>query len=214
MIKKPIGVFISGRGSNLESIINACKDENFPAKVVCVFSDNANAAGLQFASKNNIDTHTLDLNNFESKSHYEEEILKILKPYNIELICLAGYMKILPEYITDEFRGKILNIHPSLLPKHKGLNTHKKVLESNDSSHGASVHFVNSELDGGAVIIQGQVNVKRDDTEETLKEKVHKIEYEIYPIAIKWFIEKHIELKNDKCLFDGEVLECPIEHIL
>ena len=98
MNKKHIGVFISGRGSNLESIINACKDENFPAKVVCVFSDNANAAGLQFASKNNINTHTLDLNNFESKVHYEEEILKLLKPYNIELICLAGYMKI----ITDK----------------------------------------------------------------------------------------------------------------
>ena len=88
MNKKPIGVFISGRGSNLESIINACKDENFPAKVVCVFSDNANAEGLQFALKNNIDTHTLDLNNFESKDHFEEEILKLIKPYNIELICL------------------------------------------------------------------------------------------------------------------------------
>ena len=178
-------------------------------EIVAVVSNNSMAKGLEIARTNNIDTIVID-----TEKPYLAIIKDLVKKHEVSLLILAGYMKILPEDITDEFYGKILNIHPSLLPKHKGLNTHKKVLESNDSSHGASVHFVNSELDGGAVIIQGQVNVKRDDTEETLKEKVHKIEHEIYPIAIKWFIEKHIELKNDKCLFDGEVLECPIEHIL
>ena len=202
-------IFISGNGSNLKNMINKINSGFINMEIVPVVSKNSMAKGLEIARTNNIDTIVID-----TEKPYLAIIKDLVKKHEVSLLILAGYMKILPEYITDEFRGKILNIHPSLLPKHKGLNTHKKVLESNDSSHGASVHFVNSELDGGAVIIQGQVNVKRDDTEETLKEKVHKIEYEIYPIAIKWFIEKHIELKNDKCLFDGEVLECPIEHIL
>ena len=202
-------IFISGNGSNLKNIINKINSGFINMEIVTVVSNNSMAKGLEIARTNNIDTIVID-----TEKPYLAIIKDLVKKHEVSLLILAGYMKILPEDITDEFHGKILNIHPSLLPKHKGLNTHKKVLESNDSSHGASVHFVNSELDGGAVIIQGQVNVKRDDTEETLKEKVHKIEYEIYPIAIKWFIEKHIELKNDKCLFDGEVLECPIEHIL
>ena len=202
-------IFISGNGSNLKNIINKINSGFINMEIVAVVSNNSMAKGLEIARTNNIDTIVID-----TEKPYLAIIKDLVKKHEVSLLILAGYMKILPEDITDEFHGKILNIHPSLLPKHKGLNTHKKVLESNDSSHGASVHFVNSELDGGAVIIQGQVNVKRDDTEETLKEKVHKIEYEIYPIAIKWFIEKHIELKNDKCLFDGEVLECPIEHIL
>tara|TARA_Y100000996_G_scaffold410453_1_gene392853 strand:+ start:1109 stop:1732 length:624 start_codon:yes stop_codon:yes gene_type:complete len=202
-------IFISGNGSNLKNIINKINSGFINMEIVAVVSNNSMAKGLEIARTNNIDTIVID-----TEKPYLAIIKDLVIKNEVSLLILAGYMKILPEDITDEFHGKILNIHPSLLPKHKGLNTHKKVLESNDSSHGASVHFVNSELDGGAVIIQGQVNVKRDDTEETLKEKVHKIEYEIYPIAIKWFIEKHIELKNDKCLFDGEVLECPIEHIL
>jgi len=202
-------IFISGNGSNLKNIINKINSGFINMEIVAVVSNNSMAKGLEIARTNNIDTIVID-----TEKPYLAIIKDLVKKHEVSLLILAGYMKILPEDITDEFHGKILNIHPSLLPKHKGLNTHKKVLESNDSSHGASVHFVNSELDGGAVIIQGQINVKSDDTEETLKEKVHKIEYEIYPIAIKWFIEKHIELKNDKCLFDGEVLECPIEHIL
>tara|TARA_Y100000816_G_C25896455_1_gene467657 strand:+ start:52 stop:675 length:624 start_codon:yes stop_codon:yes gene_type:complete len=202
-------IFISGNGSNLKNIINKINSGFINMEIVAVVSNNSMAKGLEIARTNNIDTIVID-----TEKPYLAIIKDLVIKNEVSLLILAGYMKILPEDITDEFYGKILNIHPSLLPKHKGLNTHKKVLESNDSSHGASVHFVNSELDGGAVIIQGQINVKSDDTEETLKEKVHKIEYEIYPIAIKWFIEKHIELKNDKCLFDGEVLECPIEHIL
>ena len=202
-------IFISGNGSNLKNIVNKIDSGFINMEIVAVISDNSMAKGLEIARTNNIDTIIID-----TEKPYLAIIKNLVKKHEVSLLILAGYMKILPEDITDEFHGKILNIHPSLLPRHKGLNTHKKVLESNDSAHGASVHFVNSELDGGAVIIQGQVNVKSDDTEATLKEKVHKIEYEIYPIAIKWFIEKHIELKNDKCLFDGEVLECPIEHIL
>ena len=190
MNKKPIGVFISGRGSNLESIINACKDENFPAKVVCVFSDNANAAGLQFASKNNIDTHTLDLNNFESKVHYEEEIIKLLKPYNIELICLAGYMKIITDKLINSFPNRIINIHPSLLPKFKGLNTHQRALDAQEVESGCSVHYVNNKVDDGKIIMQTSVAIEKTDNADTLSKKVLKAEHELYPASIIKLLRK------------------------
>ena len=190
MNKKPSGVFISGRGSNLESIINACKDENFPAKVACVFSDNANAAGLKFASNNNIDTYTLDLNNFESKSHYEEEILKILKPYNIELICLAGYMKIITDKLINSFPNRIINIHPSLLPKFKGLNTHQRALDAQEVETGCSVHYVNSKVDDGKIIMQTSVAIEKTDNADTLSKKVLKAEHELYPASIIKLLRK------------------------
>ena len=190
MNKKPIGVFISGRGSNLESIINACKDENFPAKVVCVFSDNANAAGLQFASKSNIDTHVLDLNNFESKKHYEEGILKLLKPYNIELICLAGYMKIITNKLISSYPNRIINIHPSLLPKFKGLNTHQRALDAQEVVSGCTVHYVNSKVDDGKIIMQTSVAIEKTDNADTLSKKVLKAEHELYPASIIKILRK------------------------
>ena len=190
MNKEPIGVFISGRGSNLESIINACKDENFPAKVVCVFSDNANAEGLQFALKNDIDTHTLDLNNFESKGHYEEEILKLLKPYNIQLICLAGYMKIITNKLISSFPNRIINMHPSLLPKFKGLNTHQRALDAQEVESGCSVHYVNSQVDDGKVIMQTSVAIIKTDNADTLSKKVLSEEHKLYPASIIKLLRK------------------------
>ena len=190
MNKKPIGVFISGRGSNLESIINACKDEDFPAKVVCVFSDNANAAGLKFASKNNIDTHTLDFNDFESKYHYEEEILKLLKPYKIELICLAGYMKIITNKLISNYTNRIINIHPSLLPKFKGLNTHQRALDAQEVESGCSVHYVNSNVDDGEIIMQTSVTIEKTDNADTLSKKILKAEHELYPASIIKLLRK------------------------
>jgi len=190
MNKKPIGIFISGRGSNLESIINACKDETFPAKVVCVFSDNANAAGLQFASKNNIDIHTLDIKDFESKNHYEEEIVKLLKPYDIELICLAGYMKIITYTLISIYSNRIINIHPSLLPKFKGLNTHQRVLDAQEVESGCSVHYVNSKVDDGEIIMQTSVAIEKTDNADTLSKKVLKAEHELYPASIIKLLRK------------------------
>ncbi len=190
MNKKPIGVFISGRGSNLKSIVNACKNEKFPAKVVCVFSDNANAEGLQFASKNNIDTHTLDFNNFENKGHYEVEIIKLLKPYDIELICLAGYMKIITNTLISCYPNRIINIHPSLLPKYKGLNTHQRVLDAREVESGCSVHYVNSKIDDGEIIMQTSVPIENADNSNTLSKKILKAEHELYPAAIIKVLKK------------------------
>ena len=132
MIKHPIGIFISGRGSNLKSIVDACKEKEYPAEIKVVFSNNKNAPGLSFAKENNLESITLDYHNFKNTEEYEERIISLLKPYDLQLICLAGYMKIISNKIVNGFKKKIINIHPSLLPKFKGLNTFERVLKSNE----------------------------------------------------------------------------------
>ena len=154
------------------------------------FFSNDNAAGLQFASKNNIDTHTLDLNNFESKGHYEEGILKLLKPYNIELICLAGYMKIITNKLISGYPNRIINIHPSLLPKFKGLDTHQRALDAQEVESGCSVHYVNSKIDAGRVIMQTSVAIEITDNADTLSKKVLKAEHKLYPASIRKLLRK------------------------
>ena len=190
MTKHPIGVFISGRGTNLQSIINACKNDNFPGKVKIVFSDNHNAKGINLAKENGIDTFSLETKDFKNKREFEEQILKLIQPYDLRLICLAGFMKILSSEFIEHYPNKILNIHPSLLPKYKGLNTHKRVLENNDDITGCTVHYVNHELDAGEIIVQKTVKVDASDTVTTLADKVLKQENLIYPEAIKIVLRK------------------------
>ncbi len=190
MTKDPIGVFISGRGSNLKSIINISKDLNFPGKISVVFSDNPDAKGIELAYENNIDTIILDINNFEDKNDFEEKILISIKPYNLKLICLAGYMKILSKKFIDKFPGKILNIHPSLLPKYKGINTHRRAIENKEAFSGCTVHYVNENIDDGEIILQKKVMIDINDTEHTLANKVLKEEHLIYPEAIKLALKK------------------------
>ena len=190
MTKSPIGIFISGRGSNLKSIIDASKDLNFPGKINVVFSDNSDAKGMELAYENNIDAISLDANHFKDKNDFEEEILKLIKPYNLELICLAGYMKILSKRFIDKFPGKIINIHPSLLPKYKGLNTHRRAIENMETISGCTVHYVNENLDDGKIVLQKKVKIDNDDTENTLADKVLKEEHLIYPEAIKLVLKK------------------------
>ena len=190
MIKRSIGIFISGRGSNLESIIKACKKDDFPGEIKIVFSNNENAPGLKIAKENNLKVITLDYNNFKNTEEYEERIINLLKPYNLQLICLAGYMKILSKKIIDHFPNKILNIHPSLLPKYKGLNTHRRVLENNETKTGCTVHYVNQEMDGGKIILQKEVNINTEDTERSIAMKVLREEHIIYPKAIKLVLTK------------------------
>ena len=190
MIKHPIGIFISGRGSNLNSIVNACKKQEFPAEIKVVFSNNKNAPGLSFAKENNLEAITLDYNNFKNTEEYEEKIIGVLKPYDLELICLAGYMKILSKKLIDHYPNKIINIHPSLLPKYKGLNTHQRVLENNETKTGCTVHYVNQEMDGGEVILQREVDINAEDTESSIARRVLKEEHIIYPEAIKLVLTK------------------------
>ena len=190
MTKYPIGIFISGRGSNLKSIIDASKDSNFPGNIILVFSDNSYAKGMELAYENNIDTFSLNINNFKDTNSFEEEILRLIKPYNLELICLAGYMKILSKRFIDKFSGKIINIHPSLLPKYKGLNTHRRVIENMETISGCTVHYVNENLDDGEIILQKEVSIDTGDTEHILADKILKEEHIIYPEAIKLVLKK------------------------
>ena len=190
MTKRPIGIFISGRGSNLKSIIDASKDLNFPGKISVIFSDNSDAKGMELAYENNIDAISLDANDFKDKNDFEEEILRLIEPYNLELVCLAGYMKILSKRFIDKFSGKIINIHPSLLPKYKGLDTHRRAIENKDSVSGCTVHYVNENLDDGEIVVQKEVKIDSNDTELTLADKVLKQEHLIYPEAIKLLLKK------------------------
>ena len=174
-------VFISGTGSNLKSLIKFSKKNKSPISIEFIFSNNSKAKGLDYAIKYNIKKKVL---NFKNKKLSENNLLGILKKNNIKIICLAGFMKILSENFIKKFKGKILNIHPSLLPKYKGLNTHKRVLNNKDKYPGCTVHFVNAKLDSGKIILQKKVKISKNDTEASLAKKILVQEHKLYPKAI------------------------------
>ena len=178
-------VFISGTGSNLKSLVKFSKTKLSPISINFIVSNNSKAKGLNYAKKFKIKKKVL---NFKNKKLSENKILSILKKNNIEMICLAGFMKILSKNFIKKFKGKILNIHPSLLPKYKGLNTHRRVIENKEDYTGCTVHFVNSKLDGGKIILQKKIKILKKDTAISLKKRVQKEEYLLYPRAIKKII--------------------------
>ena len=178
-------VFISGRGSNLKSIVKNSKKKNFPAKIELVISNNPKAKGLVYAKKNKIPYKIFI---FKNRKIFELKILKELKKRKIKLICLAGFMKILSKNFIKSFKYKILNIHPSLLPKYKGLNTHERVINNKEKFSGCTVHLVSAKLDSGKIIIQKRVKVNSNDSPISLAKKIIKIEHQIYPLAIKKII--------------------------
>ena len=180
-----VSVFISGRGTNLKSLINFSKYKNSPIKIVLVICNNKNAKGINYAKKNNIKFLFI---NYKNEKKAENKILINLKKNNVDLICLAGFMKILSKKIINIYKYRILNIHPSLLPKYKGLNTHKRVIENKEKFTGCTVHFVSSKLDSGKIILQKKVRVLKKDNKISLSKKVLKIENLIYPKAIKKYI--------------------------
>ena len=181
-IKLNCAVFISGAGTNFNSILKNSLKKNFPVKVSLLISNNKKALGLNYAKKNNINFKIIDS---KKTSLFEKKALKMLKLNNIKFICLAGFMKILSKNFIKKFKGKIVNIHPSLLPKYKGLNTHKKAIENNDKYAGCSVHFVTAKIDSGKIIMQKKVRIKKNDTIYSLSKKVLKKEHLLYPAAIK-----------------------------
>ena len=178
-------IFISGNGSNMKNLIRFSYEKQSPIIVKLVISSNKNAKGLVFASKKKINNYFY---NFVNLKVTEKKILKIMNEKNIKLICLAGFMKILSSEFIKNFRGIILNIHPSLLPKYKGLNTHKRVLENGEKFSGCTVHLVNSKLDAGKIIMQKKIKTLKKDTTLKLKKRVQKEEYKLYPRAIKKII--------------------------
>ena len=175
-------VFISGKGSNLENLIKFSKKKFSPISINLIISNTNYAKGLKYSKKYNIQKKIIS---FKNKKLSEKYIFKILLKKNINLICLAGFMKILSRNFIKKFKGKIINIHPSLLPKYKGLNTHKKAIENNDKYAGCSVHFVTAKIDSGKIIMQKKVKIKKNDTVDSLSKKVLKKEHLLYPAAIK-----------------------------
>jgi len=188
-----IVVLISGSGSNLQQFIDQIESGDINAEISAVISNRADAFGLQRAEKANIPTVVLDHTQFIDRVSFDQSLAQIIDSYDPELIVLAGFMRIVSDEFVAHYQGKLINIHPSLLPKYKGLHTHQRALEDKQKEHGASVHFVIPELDAGPVIVQGIVPVKSDDTEESLAKRVHRIEHIIYPKAIKWLVEGKID---------------------
>ena len=180
--KTKTAVFISGKGSNLENLIKFSKKKISPISINLIISNTSYAKGLKYSKKYNIQKKVIF---FKNKKLAEKKIFKILFKKNINLICLAGFMKILSKNFIKKFKGKIINIHPSLLPKYKGLNTHKKAIENNDKYAGCSVHFVTAKIDSGKIIMQKKVKIKKNDTVDSLSKKVLKKEHLLYPAAIK-----------------------------
>ena len=182
-----ISVFISGRGSNLLSLIKYSKNKKSKIKINLTISNNKFSKGLEFAKKNKIKYYIID---YSKKRQAEHKILRYLKKNKIDLICLAGFMKILSSGFIKKFENPILNIHPSLLPKYKGLHTHRRAIENKDKFSGATVHFVSPKLDSGKIILRKKVRILKSDTEKTLAKKVLKIEHRLYPAAIEKIFRK------------------------
>ena len=187
--KLNVSVLISGRGTNLKSLINFSKTKNSRINICLVISDNKNAKGLNFAIKNNIKYLII---NYKNKKKAESKILFNLKKKKINLICLAGFMKILSKRIINKYKGRILNIHPSLLPKYKGLNTHKRVIKNKEKYTGCTVHIVNSKLDAGKKILQSKIRIYKKDNEKSLAKRLLKVENKLYPKAVKKFLDTNL----------------------
>ena len=200
---KKIVVMVSGSGSNLQAIIDSCNRKHIDAEITCVISNNPRAYGLERATSANINSIVINHKDYESRDRYDSELIKVLYNLNPDLIVLAGFMRILTEKLTSKFFGKIINIHPSLLPKYPGLNTHQEVINNKDSIHGVSIHYVSSELDCGPLIAQGEIKTKTNENINDLIERVHKIEHLIYPEIIKYICDNRISVESNQVKFNN-----------
>lgn len=201
-----IVVLISGGGTNLQAIIDACDDTAYPAEVVGVVSNKADAYGLTRATNAGIDSKSLSHKDFDSREAYDQALITQIDGFNADIIVLAGFMRILTPEFVQHYQGKLLNIHPSLLPKYQGLNTHQRAIDAGDKEHGVSVHFVTEELDGGPVILQAKVPVFDGDTVDELSARVHEQEHRIYPLVVKWFAEQRLVMQGDDAILDNNIL--------
>ncbi len=200
-------VLISGSGSNLQAIIRAVENGQIRAMICAVISNRADAGGLQYARLAGIDTFAIEHQQYETREQFDQALIQRIDHCQPELVILAGFMRILTDRFIHHYSGRLLNIHPSLLPKYKGLHTHRRVLLAGDKTHGASVHVVSTELDSGNLIIQAQVPVKTDDTEEKLAARVLKQEHLIYPLTISLIIAGTLKIKNNTLLYKGQPLK-------
>lgn len=203
---KKIVVLISGSGTNLQAIIDACQSGEINGKIVSVISNKADAYGLTRAKNAKIPTALFERKNFANNLEMDRAIAQHIEQLEADLVVLAGYMKILSDEFTLQFAGKILNIHPSLLPKYKGLHTYQQALDAGDTEHGTTVHFVTSELDSGAIILQAKVPIFPEDDIADIEERVKAQEIQIYPLVVKWFASDRLKEKEGKAYLDGKLL--------
>jgi len=208
--QKSIVILISGSGTNLQAIIDAVAAGQINASISAVISNRADAKGLDRARQRHINAVIIDQNEYDDRASYDMALISEIDKYKPDLIVLAGFMRILSEEFISHFNNIILNIHPSLLPEFKGLHTHRRALEASKKTHGASVHFVSNELDSGPVVIQAEVPVLANDTEDALAERVLHQEHVIYPMAIAWYIDGRLEVNGNTVLLDGKVLHRPV----
>lgn len=205
-----IVVLASGSGTNLQALIDASREREFPGEIIAVGCNRPGAFALERAAQANIKTFVVDHKQYGSREEFDGALMAELRRLNPDVIVLAGFMRILTADFVRAFRGRMLNIHPSLLPAYTGLNTHQRVLEAGDRVHGVSVHFVTEELDGGPVIAQAEVTVAPYDTPDILAERVQKQEHILYPIVVRWLCEGRIQLGAEGVLFDGQLLQQPL----
>lgn len=206
-----IVVLISGRGSNLGALIEACKKKRIPGQISAVISSREQAPGLWLAKDAQIPALVLKTGDYNSRASYDQALSRLIDQYSPNLIALAGFMRILTPPFVHRYAGRLLNIHPSRLPKHRGLNTHQKVLQAGDATHGASVHFVTPELDGGPVILQSTLHVQADHTEKSLAADILKQEHILYPKVVSWFCQQRLRFENEQVFFDGQPLKAPMQ---
>lgn len=194
---KNIVILISGRGSNMQAIVEAAAREQWPARIAAVISNKADAAGLVYAQQHGIATAALSHKDFPTREAFDQALLKLIDTYRPDLVVLAGFMRILTPGFVGHYAGRLLNIHPSLLPAYPGLDTHRRAIEAGDTRHGATVHFVTAELDHGPIVAQAEVPVHADDTEDILSKRVLEQEHHLYPHAVRLFIEDRLTIEGD-----------------
>lgn len=197
-------ILISGRGSNMQAIIDQSLGGDLPVTIQAVISNRSDAPGLNLASKARIHTEVINHADYASKLEFETALSVCIDGYKPDLIALAGFMRMLSGEFVNKYSNRMVNIHPSLLPQYPGLNTHERAIAAGATEHGASVHFVTADVDSGPIIIQSAVPVKSDDTPESLASRVLTQEHRIYPLAIKWFAQSRLQIKNNQVLLDGK----------
>ncbi|MDH0748268.1 phosphoribosylglycinamide formyltransferase [Pseudomonas sp. GD03842] len=206
-------VLLSGTGGNLQAMIDSFQDSSSPARICAVISNRADAFGLERARNAGIATRVLEHTAYEGREAFDTALVELIDSFAPKLVVLAGFMRILTPGFVRHYHGRLLNIHPSLLPRYKGLHTHQRVLEAGDTEHGCSVHFVTEELDGGPLVVQAVISVQLHDTPATLAQRVHTQEHLIYPLAIRWFAEGRLALDVSGASLDGQPLG-PSGHVI
>ena len=215
--RKRVAILISGRGSNMAALIEAARAPGYPAEIVGVFSNVADAPGLAVAAAQGIPTAARPHRDYADKPAFEAAMDEVLAGWRADIVCLAGFMRLLTPAFVGRWDGRMLNIHPALLPAFKGLDTHARALAAGVKLHGATVHFVVPEMDSGPVIAQGAVAVREDDTERSLAARVLAVEHRIYPLALRWLAEGRLRVEGGRCLAagalaPGETLIAPVEN--